>query len=57
MATTTHKTNGVIIAADIYEREELRKQGASGDVYSDIRDLSYSDMEEYFGDTDPIAFL
>lgn len=51
------KSHGVIVAADIYERQALAEQGASGDVYTDIADLSYDDMADYFGDLDPIAFL
>lgn len=38
--------------ADIYEYMEN-----GGSVYRDIEDLSYQDMEDYFGDQDPAAFL
>jgi hypothetical protein len=40
------------IAADIYERIEM-----GGSVYDDIRDMDISEMEDYFGDLDPCAFL
>lgn len=38
--------------ADIYEYLEN-----GGDVYDDIADLSADEMEEYFGDLDPLCFL
>ena len=38
--------------ADIYEYLEN-----GGNVYDDIADMDLDEMEEYFGDLDPIAFL
>lgn len=38
--------------ADIYEFLEN-----GGSVQADIADMSLSEMEDYFGDLDPIAFL
>jgi hypothetical protein len=40
------------INADIYEYLEN-----GGSVHNDIRDLSISEMEDYFGDLDPAEFL
>jgi hypothetical protein len=37
---------------DIYEYLEN-----GGSVADDIRDLSYEEMEEYFGDLDPAEYL
>ena len=37
---------------NIYDRIE-----AGGSVYEDIADMSVSEMEDYFGDLDPTAFL
>jgi hypothetical protein len=37
---------------NIYDRIE-----AGGSVYEDIADMSFSEMEDYFGDLDPTAFL
>jgi hypothetical protein len=46
------------VATDIYERQEADAQGLSGSVWSDIAEFdNYADMEEYFGDQDPTAFL
>lgn len=41
---------------NIYDRIDAGKD-ATGSVYDDIMDLSYQDMEDYFGDLDPAAFL
>lgn len=49
--------DAVPVALDIYEREQFNAEGMGGDVYSDIADLSLDDMEAYFGDQDPVAFL
>ena len=38
--------------ADIYEFIEN-----GGSVMDDIADMSLEEMEEYFGDLDPVAFL
>lgn len=38
--------------ADIYDFLEN-----GGDVYADIEDMSLEEMEDYFGDLDPCAFL
>lgn len=38
--------------ADIYEYMEN-----GGSVYADIADMSMDEMEDYFGDQDPCAFL
>lgn len=40
------------INADIYEYLEN-----GGNVYDDIADLSLAEMEDYFGDLDPVSFL
>lgn len=49
------------IAADIYERIEMSKNGDKGTVYDDLSEVlesgSYQDFEDYFGDTDPFEFL
>lgn len=45
------------IAADIYERQEMNAEGRGGSVYDDIADMDMEEMEDYFGDLDPIAFL
>lgn len=37
---------------NIYDRIE-----EGGDVYEDIAGMSLSEMEDYFGDLDPTAFL
>lgn len=41
-----------MLNADIYEYIEN-----GGDVYADIADMSIDEMEDYFGDLDPTAFL
>lgn len=38
--------------ANIYEYLEN-----GGNVYDDIADMSLSEMEDYFGDLDPVSFL
>jgi hypothetical protein len=40
------------INSDVYE---LIENG--GDVYEDIKGLTFSELEEYFGDLDPAEFL
>jgi hypothetical protein len=45
------------IAADIYERQEMNERGEGGSVHADIADMDMDEMFDYFGDTDPIAFL
>jgi hypothetical protein len=58
-----HKNPGVDhgdvvpVAADIYEREQFDAEGVGGSVQSDLYGLSLEDMEDYFGDLDPVAFL
>ncbi len=37
---------------DIYEYMEF-----GGSVHDDIADMTLDEMEDYFGDTDPIQFL
>jgi hypothetical protein len=37
---------------NIYDRIEH-----GGSVYEDIADMSFSEMEDYFADLDPTAFL
>lgn len=37
---------------DIYEYLEN-----GGSVHEDIKDMSLSEMEDYFGDLDPVEFL
>ncbi len=44
------------IYTDIYERIEAGDE-AEGSVYDDIADMSISEMEDYFGDLDPVQFL
>jgi hypothetical protein len=36
----------------VYDRIE-----AGGSVYEDIQGLDYLDLEDYFGDLDPVDFL
>ena len=40
------------INSDVYE---LIENG--GDVYEDIKGLTFSELEDYFGDLDPAEFL
>jgi uncharacterized protein YabN with tetrapyrrole methylase and pyrophosphatase domain len=46
------QTKEAIMFDNIYDRIE-----EGGDVYEDIADMSLSEMEDYFGDLDPIVFL
>jgi uncharacterized protein YabN with tetrapyrrole methylase and pyrophosphatase domain len=46
------QTKEAIMFDNIYDRIE-----EGGDVYEDIADMSLSEMEDYFGDLDPTAFL
>lgn len=46
------------VAVDIYERIEMDEKGEGGSVYNDLAHFdNYQDMEDYFGDLDPCAFL
>lgn len=49
------------IAMDIYERQEMNAQGQGGSVYDDLGDAlatgDFQAFEDYFGDTDPFAYL
>jgi hypothetical protein len=41
---------------NIYDRLDAGK-GAEGSVLDDIAEMSIDEMEDYFGDTDPVEFL
>lgn len=46
------------VASDIYERQEADAEGKSGSVWEDLQQFdNVADMEDYFGDLDPCAFL
>jgi hypothetical protein len=45
------------IATDIFERQSMSAEGQAGSVYDDIADMDLSEMEDYFGDQDPVLFL
>jgi hypothetical protein len=46
------------IATDIYDRMDMTAQGVGGSVYDDLAELEdFSEMEDYFGDTDPAEWL
>jgi hypothetical protein len=43
---------GKNLNSDVYEY-----QANGGNVYDDIADMDMDEMEDYFGDLDPILFL
>lgn len=48
---------GPPVATDIYERLTMSAEGAPGSVATDLRDLTYQEMEDYFMDSDPTEYL
>jgi hypothetical protein len=53
--------NETPIATDIYERQEMMKNGEAGTVYDDLAEVleegDYQGFEDYFSDQDPFEFL
>ena len=41
---------------NIYDRIDAGDD-AEGSVYGDIADMTVAEMEDYFGDLDPVSFL
>lgn len=62
MENYSEVNGGGAIAANIYDRIEMNKNGFTGSVWNDLYGdeehmPTLADFEDYFGDADPFEFL